>query len=54
LLSDFAKLIELVRRRTASRSWRRHLQFIITTWMKRLTLNVLLSFAQWVGERIPR
>ena len=55
-LSDFAKLVEIFERRGVSFVSITQ-QFNTTTSMGRLTLNVLLSFAQFerevIGERVP-
>src|SRR5438105_2448131 len=54
-LADFAKIVEILDQRSASFVSVTQ-QFNTTTWMGRLTLNVLLSFAQFerevIGERI--
>src|SRR5947207_15070560 len=55
-LADFAKIVEILDQRSASFVSVTQ-QFNTTTSMGRLTLNVLLSLAQFereaIGERIP-
>ena len=56
-LTDFAKIVEILDKRSASFVSVTQ-QFNTTTSMGRLTLNVLLSFAQFerevIGERVSR